>query len=1717
MGNEAILLKRKKLKAIQALRSNDLRKARKLLREVCRSDPRDPQAWLLLSSVNGRGGDFEGVIECCQRALLLDARIPQAYGNLGNAHVSLGRHEEAMEAYRKALALSPKDPSILHNLGSALQKMGRVDEAIEYFQQSVFLQPNYAEAHYGLANALHERWRFKDAIPHYQHALRIDPRMRDARIGLARTLNNRGDLHLAEVCLREALEIHTDDLELHLELATTLRYQGRFDDALVVLDKALKIDPKHPSVIAAQADLFERKRDYDKAYALVRQSSAAGEWTTTAADVLIRLCRRLGCCEEAVEIAQRLLAMDSLQVGSRQQLHYSLGRLYDKLGDFDKAFSECKQANDLSGLLFDPVEHAARVDELIAGFNAEAMAKMPRAALRSQQPILIIGMPRSGTSLVEQIVASHPEVFGAGELNDIGELVRALPTGLFPHRIASIGREVVDDLARRYLARLEELGGGAPRVTDKLPGNFLYLGLIDVMLPDARVIHCVRDPMDTCLSIYLQGFSNGHPYATDLMNIAAYYNDYLRLMEHWKGVLDIRMLEVDYRDLVTNQERVSRELIAFCGLEWDDRCLRFHETERAVATASYDQVRKPVYTKSLDRWKNYEQHIGPLREALARSREPSARRVARTQPSRDEDDTEPTERVTAMQRGKVLLRLGRIEEAIDDLRRVIGRNPNDAEGHCELASALEMRGQVEEAISHYDQARRIEPRSRRASLQLGRLLGGMGRFAEAEACYRQALIYTPDGPRLHYGLADALRYEGRYDDALAVFKEVLQRHPENAVAMAGMADLYERKGEYAEAYAWVRRVIDAGAAPATAADVLLRLCRDYDCCDEAVALANQLLTSGSLSQDARRRLHFALGRHYDKVGRFDAAFAEFQLANSLVGHHFDCDKHIEQVDGLIGGFSIEALAKMPRASVRSERPIFIVGMTRSGTSLVEQILSSHRQILGGGELHEINAIVQSLPATLYPLCMDSVSQETIDALAKRYLGRLNVLSGEAARVADKMPGNFQNLGLIAITLPGARVIRCLRDPLDTCLSTYFQDFGPSHPYASDLRNIGVFYKEYERLMAHWIEVLDIPILEVRYRELVADQERVSREMIEFCGLEWDDHCLLFHETKRSVATASYDQVRRPMYETSIERWRNYEKHLEPLRRALEEEDATETHGKGSQACRDAVEAGPNDPQAAYHQGVALCQAGKHQEAMACFELAIHHQPFHAEAHAGMASACIALGRFDKAFVHCTRALSLDSEAQQFWLTLGMLFSDARNEMAWEQAARLDADLVDRWLHHASRICASQEEGARGENDELTVEAGSAVFCMCQGMALALMYKGRLDDAFWAGEQALRLKPGNPVVLAGQAGILERRGDVAGAYKRVRAVLDGGVVSLGTADVYTRICMQAGDCDEAIEVCRWLLAKNSLPSQQRQLLFFALGKLYDKLGDYDNAFREFERANRLSASVFDRQGHAKWVDALTAGFGRRIFPAIPRASVRSERPVFVLGMPRSGTSLVEQILASHPLVFGAGELNAMNELVQSFPTTLYPGRIGSITKEMVDMLAKQYLDHLNGLNKAAKRVTDKMPGNFRHLGLIAIMFPGARVIHCVRDPLDTCISIYFQNLGTSHPYANDLGNIGAFYKEYRRLMAHWREVLDIAMLELQYSDLVTDQERISRDMIAFCGLEWDDRCLLFHETKRSVTTASYHQVRRPMYSSSLGRWKNYEAHIGPLRDALGPVE
>jgi hypothetical protein len=228
-------------------------------------------------------------------------------------------------------------------------------------------------------------------------------------------------------------------------------------------------------------------------------------------------------------------------------------------------------------------------------------------------------MPRSGTSLVEQILSTHPGVYGAGELTAIDQFARHLgdATGdAYPQSALHLDQATIDAAARQYLAALQDLAPSAIRVTDKMPGNFLHLGLIQLLFPGARVIHCRRDPLDTCLSCYFQQFNQGQTFSYDLSDLGHHYRQYQRLMRHWQSVISLPMLDVHYEDLVADQEAMSRKMLEFCGLDWTDECMRFYESKRYVATASYDQVRQPIYHKSVGRWRHYERYLGPLKTAL---------------------------------------------------------------------------------------------------------------------------------------------------------------------------------------------------------------------------------------------------------------------------------------------------------------------------------------------------------------------------------------------------------------------------------------------------------------------------------------------------------------------------------------------------------------------------------------------------------------------------------------------------------------------------------------------------------------------------------------------------------------------------------------------------------------------------------------------------------------------------------------------------------------------------------------------------------------------------------------------------------------------------------------------------------------------------------------------------------------------------------------------
>jgi hypothetical protein len=302
--------------------------------------------------------------------------------------------------------------------------------------------------------------------------------------------------------------------------------------------------------------------------------------------------------------------------------------------------------------------------------------------------------------------------------------------------------------------------------------------------------------------------------------------------------------------------------------------------------------------------------------------------------------------------------------------------------------------------------------------------------------------------------------------------------------------------------------------------------------------------------------------------------------------------------------------------------------------------------------------------------------------------------------------------------------------------------------------------------------------------------------------------------------------------------------------------------------------------------------------------------------------------------------------------------------------------------------------------------------------------------------------------------------------------------------------------------------------------FRLADQYDRLGEYDRAFELYDRANRLFPGRFDPSLHGQAVDRMIASWTPERVGTLPESGVRDELPVFIVGMPRTGTSLVEQILACHPRVHGAGELQiipaACGQLAPS--KGLHEPMIddpGVLTRPALERHARLQLGMLRKLGGRADRVTDKLPTNFLHLGLISRLHPRARVIHCVRDPLDTCLSCYFQWFRSGLPWAYRPEWLGSYYRTYRRLMGHWKRALpELPILDVVYEDLVEDQEAWTRRIVEFVGLEWDDHCLRFHESRRISSTLSNEQVRRPMYRSSIGRHRHYADHLDPFRRALG---
>jgi tetratricopeptide (TPR) repeat protein len=579
------------------------------------------RAHVNLGGLNWQRGELDAAIYSLRRAVELDSGNSTSMFNLGAALQAKGRHSEALSCFLAAQRLDPARVEVYHQIGLTFWRLNELDKAAGAFQQTVEKQPAHKDAWRCLGEVLLQLHKYPQALVCYQRALALSPQDPELLTTAGHLHRYFGQLNEAEALLRRAIEADPGFVKAHVVLGEVLVTAGRFDDAAECLAQALRMNPGKVEVEVALAQMYERRIDDARCYETLRPLLEKGVESATLGTIYCTLSPRIGLQREAITYGERVLARCTDPLPEQQQLHTALGKACESLADYNGAFQHFLRANELIPRQYDPDEFTRFIDRTIAAFSKSSLADAPRARVRSDRPVFIIGMPRSGTSLVEQVLASHPLVHGAGELQDIGELSNELASSAGANPITEdwLGRltpEILDAAALRYLGRLKVLSSDALRVTDKMPHNFLHLGLIELLFPAARIIHCIRDPVDTCLSCYCQDFGGQHLYSVRLSWLGRHYRDYLRLMTHWKAVITLPILDVRYEHLIADPEAGIRHLVEFCGVPWDDRCLRFHEIDRPVTTLSYDQARRPIYRSSAGKWRRYAAHLGELFEAL---------------------------------------------------------------------------------------------------------------------------------------------------------------------------------------------------------------------------------------------------------------------------------------------------------------------------------------------------------------------------------------------------------------------------------------------------------------------------------------------------------------------------------------------------------------------------------------------------------------------------------------------------------------------------------------------------------------------------------------------------------------------------------------------------------------------------------------------------------------------------------------------------------------------------------------------------------------------------------------------------------------------------------------------------------------------------------------------------------------------------------------------
>jgi len=646
------------MQAVSLHQCGKLDEAETVYNSLLKKNPRDSDALHYLGLIAFQKHNYSDAIKLIEAAIKINNKIPGFHCNLGNAYKASRQFDSAIAAFLEAVRLDPKFHAAHSNLGNTFKEQGKLDKAVASYRNALAINPDFAEAYNNLASVLHDQDKLDEAASNYRKALSLNPNYTEA-------ICNFGGVHLALEdhyaalgCFQRALTLRPMYIEAQMGLAKTFQGLDNLSEAENAALKAIKIDNSNPKAHALLGSIFAE---------LARPEAAEDEFgyalslDSKCDDALLgmgHLCMERGQIDRAEELFLSALAFKPDNIAARFNisqarktkvgdanfsallqaekesaeisestwisLHFALGKCYDDIKDYDHAFPHflagCKIKR--SRLHYDAAKVAKQFALIMDFFNPAMIERLQGSGDPSNAPIFVLGMPRSGTTLTEQIIASHPDVYGAGELQDLLRIAERNYSGstaetIYPNNLNAIDSLKLTAWGAEYIAGLRQRTPSALRITDKMPANFFALGLIHLMLPNAKIIHVNRNPVDTCLSCFTRLFDHKQEHTYDLVELGQYYAHYSVLMDYWRRVLpEGAFLDVYYEDIVADQEGQARNLIDFCGLQWNQACLDFYNTNRSIRTASMTQVRQPIYNSSVERWRHYEKFLDPLLDEL---------------------------------------------------------------------------------------------------------------------------------------------------------------------------------------------------------------------------------------------------------------------------------------------------------------------------------------------------------------------------------------------------------------------------------------------------------------------------------------------------------------------------------------------------------------------------------------------------------------------------------------------------------------------------------------------------------------------------------------------------------------------------------------------------------------------------------------------------------------------------------------------------------------------------------------------------------------------------------------------------------------------------------------------------------------------------------------------------------------------------------------------